>query len=89
MLAGCVSTPADPTTSLPGLGDCLNRVEMKKLRRALARCNEVVDAGTYSFLLQGPPGRDPEWVQARYSFVYTHTGDGWRILHHHSSLQPG
>lgn len=44
MLAGCVSTPADPTTSLPGLGDCLNRVEMKKLRRALARCNEVVDA---------------------------------------------
>jgi regulator of sirC expression with transglutaminase-like and TPR domain len=43
-LAGCISTPADPTTSLPGLGDCLNQVEMKKLRRALARCNQVVDA---------------------------------------------
>jgi|Laugresu1bdmlbsd_1035121.scaffolds.fasta_scaffold11939_2 hypothetical protein len=44
LLTGCVSTPADPTTTLPGLGDCLNQVEMKKLRRALARCNEVVDA---------------------------------------------
>jgi len=57
-------------------------------RRISLGCNQALDAGTYSFLLQGPPGRDPEWVQARYSFVYTHTGDGWRILHHHSSLQP-
>lgn len=58
-------------------------------RRITLGCNQALDAGTYSFLLQGPQGRKPEWVQARYSFVYTHTGDGWRILHHHSSLQPG
>jgi len=58
-------------------------------RRISLGCNQALDAGTYSFLLQGPQGQEPAWVQARYSFVYTHTANGWRILHHHSSLQPG
>jgi len=46
-------------------------------------CNEVVDAGTYSFWLDGD-----HWVAARYTFVYAFQEGGWRIVHHHSSLQP-
>jgi len=46
-------------------------------------CNTLVDAGTYSFLLNG--GRR---LQARYTFVYSYEDGGWRISHHHSSLQP-
>ncbi|MEY2749492.1 MAG: hypothetical protein RLZZ168_1508 [Cyanobacteriota bacterium] len=46
-------------------------------------CNEVVDAGTYSFWLDGD-----HWVAARYTFVYAFTGGAWRIVHHHSSLVP-
>ena len=44
LLGGCLSGPADPTTTLPGLGDCLRQVEMNRLRRALERCNSVVEA---------------------------------------------
>ncbi|MFM2080011.1 MAG: hypothetical protein RLZZ219_693 [Cyanobacteriota bacterium] len=49
-------------------------------------CDSAVDAGTYSFTLNGaePPGR----VQARYTFVYARRDGEWRIVHHHSSLQP-
>ncbi len=43
-LGGCVSAPSDPTTTLPGLGDCLRQVEMKRLKKALRRCDEVVEA---------------------------------------------
>jgi len=46
-------------------------------------CNEVVDAGTYSFWLDGD-----HWVAARYTFVYVFRDGDWRIVHHHSSLQP-
>jgi uncharacterized protein (TIGR02246 family) len=46
-------------------------------------CNEVVDAGTYSFWLDGD-----HWVAARYTFVYVFTDGAWRIVHHHSSLAP-
>jgi uncharacterized protein (TIGR02246 family) len=46
-------------------------------------CNELVDAGTYSFWLDGD-----HWVAARYTFVYAFTGGAWRIVHHHSSLVP-
>jgi hypothetical protein len=65
-------------------------------------CNSALDAGTYSFRLRDPADSDgaggEQWVKARYSFVYTFSpgagpGDGagpggWRIQHHHSSLQP-
>lgn len=59
-------------------------------------CNSALDAGTYSFRLRDPADSDgaggEQWVQARYSFVYTFSPGagpgGWRILHHHSSLQP-
>ena len=57
-------------------------------RRISLGCNAALDAGTYSFQLTGPGGAGPEWVQARYTFVYVHGPDGWRIQHHHSSLQP-
>ena len=46
-------------------------------------CNTVVDAGTYSFWLDGD-----HWVAARYTFVYAFHDGAWRIVHHHSSLQP-
>ena len=44
LLGGCVSGPADPTTTLPGLGDCLRQVEIKRLHRAIERCDSVVEA---------------------------------------------
>ena len=46
-------------------------------------CNELVDAGTYSFWLDGD-----HWAAARYTFVYAMRNGDWRIIHHHSSLQP-
>ena len=61
------------------------RIDSRQIRLG---CNEALDAGTYSFRLTGRDGGPPEWVQARYTFVYVHGPDGWRIQHHHSSLQP-
>ena len=46
-------------------------------------CNEALDAGTYSFRF-----RDGHQVQARYTFVYGFDQGEWRIVHHHSSLEP-
>jgi uncharacterized protein (TIGR02246 family) len=57
-------------------------------RRISLGCNTALDAGTYSFRLAGADGGGAEWVQARYTFAYVHGPDGWRIQHHHSSLQP-
>lgn len=44
LLGGCISAPVDPTTTRIGLGDCLHQVEMKRLQRALKRCDAVVEA---------------------------------------------
>jgi len=44
LLGGCVSAPSDPTSTLPGLDDCLRQVEIKRLRKALRRCDDVVKA---------------------------------------------
>jgi hypothetical protein len=44
LLGGCVALPSDPTTTLPGLGDCLRQVEIKRLKKALSRCDGVVEA---------------------------------------------
>jgi hypothetical protein len=44
LLGGCVSAPSDPTSTLPGLGDCLRQVEIKRLKKALNRCDGVVEA---------------------------------------------
>lgn len=54
-------------------------------RRIQLGCNEAVDAGTYRFELHEPEAS----VEARYTFVYGPEDGEWRILHHHSSLQPG
>jgi len=55
-------------------------------------CNSAVDAGTYSFLVADPgPAEgtgERHWVSARYTFLYGYRDGEWRILHHHSSLQP-
>lgn len=57
-------------------------------RRISLGCNTALDAGTYSFRLAGRDGDAAQWVQARYTFAYVHGPEGWRIQHHHSSLQP-
>jgi hypothetical protein len=44
LLGGCVSVPSDPTSTLPGLDDCLRQVEIKRLKKALRRCDDVVKA---------------------------------------------
>jgi hypothetical protein len=44
LLGGCISAPGDPTTTLPGVGDCLRQVEIKRLKRAIERCDGVVEA---------------------------------------------
>jgi uncharacterized protein (TIGR02246 family) len=55
-------------------------------------CNSAVDAGTYSFEVSdgGSPDQPGQrhWVNARYTFFYSYGDGGWRIQHHHSSLQP-
>ena len=56
------------------------RIDSRVLQRG---CNGLVDAGTYSFWLDGN-----HWVGARYTFVYALQDGDWRIVHHHSSLQP-
>ena len=44
LLGGCISAPVDPTTTQLGVGDCLRQVQIKRLRRALERCDAVVAA---------------------------------------------
>lgn len=46
-------------------------------------CNVAIDAGNYSFELDGQG-----WVRARYTFVYAYQDGAWSIEHHHSSLLP-
>jgi hypothetical protein len=43
LLGGCISAPVDPTTTRLGVGDCLRQVEINRLRRALERCDAVVE----------------------------------------------
>ena len=65
--------------------DPLGRIDSRQISLG---CNTALDAGTYSFRLTGPNGSATEWVQARFTFVYVNGPEGWRIQHHHSSLQP-
>lgn len=48
-------------------------------------CNTAVDAGTYTFTLDGD-----KKVPARYTFTYKYFGKklGWLITSHHSSMMP-
>jgi uncharacterized protein (TIGR02246 family) len=46
----------------------------------------AVDSGTYTF--QWLEGGSPKVVPARFTFVYRHTPDGWKIANHHSSALP-
>jgi hypothetical protein len=43
-------------------------------------------SGIYTFWWIGPNG--PEQERARFTFVFTPSGDDWLILNHHSSLVP-
>jgi len=45
-----------------------------------------INSGLYTFMYE-KDGKTVN-VPARYTFVYQRNGSGWRILEHHSSLQP-
>lgn len=47
----------------------------------------AVDSGLYTFSYTDDQGKHVD-VPARYTFVYTLTPDGWRIVDHHSSVLP-
>ncbi|HEY9017805.1 SgcJ/EcaC family oxidoreductase [Thiomicrospira sp.] len=49
-------------------------------------CNKITDAGIYSFRLTDMTGTKE--VPARYTFVYEFRDNGWKIVHHHSSVMP-
>jgi uncharacterized protein (TIGR02246 family) len=49
-------------------------------------CNKLTDAGIYSFSLTDKTGTKD--VPARYTFVYEFRNNGWKIVHHHSSVMP-
>ena len=42
----------------------------------------AVNSGLYNFVTEG------KTINARFSFVYTVTNDGWKIVSHHSSVMP-
>jgi len=48
--------------------------------------NVVSNSGLYTFAFE-KDGKTVE-VPARYTFVYRKTGDGWKIMEHHSSIRP-
>ncbi|MBX2848589.1 MAG: SgcJ/EcaC family oxidoreductase [Acidiferrobacterales bacterium] len=47
----------------------------------------AVNSGLYSFKIDGE-GKKRVTVQARYTFVYRWQDDDWKIVEHHSSLNP-
>jgi len=42
----------------------------------------AANSGLYNFVTEG------KTINARFSFVYTETNDGWKIVSHHSSVMP-
>lgn len=46
----------------------------------------ATNSGIYKFLLSDQD--EDRVVVARFSFVYTRDGDGWKIIEHHSSMMP-
>ena len=42
----------------------------------------AINSGHYNFVTEG------KTINARFSFVYAVTNDGWKIVSHHSSVMP-
>ena len=51
-------------------------------------CNEVVFDGNYDFTLTDPVTGQISTAHARFTYVYEKRGSEWKIITHHSSLQP-
>jgi uncharacterized protein (TIGR02246 family) len=49
--------------------------------------NVAIASGVYTFYWVGDNG-SPVEAQARYTFVFQPTGQGWEIVNHHSSAVP-
>ncbi len=47
----------------------------------------AINSGIYEFALS-PTGKPESTIQARFTFVYRETEDGWKIVEHHSSKMP-
>lgn len=51
-------------------------------------CNIATRVGTWTVSLTNPTTKAVSNVKARYSFIYRHGRDGWKISHLHSSVMP-
>jgi uncharacterized protein (TIGR02246 family) len=57
-----------------------------RMRTVRKGCHKLTDAGVCVLSLTDRQGTRE--VQARYTFVYSHVGGEWKILHHHFSIAP-
>lgn len=51
-------------------------------------CNWALRAGTWTVTLSDPATGASRDVKARYTFLYRHSREGWKIEHLHSSVMP-
>lgn len=52
-------------------------------------CNAAIDAGIYTFMVDGDEPGERVPLRARFSIVYALRDGRWVITHHHSSSMPG
>ncbi|HEV2614910.1 MAG TPA: nuclear transport factor 2 family protein [Gammaproteobacteria bacterium] len=48
----------------------------------------ALNSGFYTFSYMLPSGKIEAKIPARYTFVFAHEADGWKIVEHHSSVLP-
>ncbi len=51
--------------------------------RVFEDCGVAIHSGVYTFTF-----KDGNKVQGRFTFVYRHEGENWKIIEHHSSAMP-
>eukprot|EP00566_Odontella_aurita_P014571 CAMPEP_0113575076 /NCGR_PEP_ID=MMETSP0015_2-20120614/27487_1 /TAXON_ID=2838 /ORGANISM="Odontella" /LENGTH=538 /DNA_ID=CAMNT_0000478255 /DNA_START=58 /DNA_END=1674 /DNA_ORIENTATION=- /assembly_acc=CAM_ASM_000160 len=79
-----------PRTDSSSIEDYFDAFLKKKPQGTVLESNVIVgtnwcqDAGIYEFTM----GADGSKVKARYTFIYVHEDNEWKIAHHHSSVMP-